>query len=477
MGDRSFLLKSVQVMAGERQIAAGGAGRMETFYPRGFRYLQLAVTGHNGPVRIGRIGAMSQVYPHPDSGSFECSDEALTRIWWAGERTLRVCSEDVFVDCPWRERTLYAGDMLAEIASAYVVGGDTKLGKRCVELFLQSQDPETRWQSSRVPTERCGGLFDYPLLTLLSSEWLQRLTADATYAAHCLPYFREMVDRALESLQPNGLIASFTPPFIDHHTNWDGLCIPLNALFARALQAYGRLATLAGQPEETQRVAPIAAAMLKAVQTLAWSEARGAFTDYLLEGEQSGTYYGVTSAWCSFFGLTSPHQEERLLAYYEELLGQTDQNPDLPVSAYAAFFLLGGLYQHDHEEFAERFIRNRYLPMLEAGSDTIWEMFAPNNSLAHAWSTAPTYYLSTRMLGVRLGMPEAEDFDGITIAPQAANISWAQGAVPHPRGLVEVRWRVDGAHLKLAYRAPKGVPVEVKPQGRLAHLALTVETW
>jgi hypothetical protein len=108
---------------------------------------------------------------------------------------------------------------------------------------------------------------------------------------------------------------------------------------------------------------------------------------------------------------------------------------------------------------------------------TTWENFGKcggQTSLSHGWSAHPTYYLSTQVLGVKLGFPDETDLSKITIAPQANDISWARGTVPHPAGTVEVEWYLKGNKLIVNYTAPKNVPCKVKPEGKLAEKELWV---
>jgi hypothetical protein len=132
------------------------------------------------------------------------------------------------------------------------------------------------------------------------------------------------------------------------------------------------------------------------------------------------------------------------------------------------------------EDFAESFIRKYWSAMVYKHNDTAWENFGDGSdgsgqgTLSHAWSGHPTYFMSTRILGVRLGFPEIQFPDKIMIKPQSANISWARGVVPHPMGLVKVDWEVRGDKLFLDYETPANAEVVIEPQGTLAHKELIV---
>jgi hypothetical protein len=46
--------------------------------------------------------------------------------------------------------------------------------------------------------------------------------------------------------------------------------------------------------------------------------------------------------------------------------------------------------------------------------------------------------------------------------------------VPHPRGDIDVDWRIEGDLLRLTVSVPDGVGFRVEPRGRLAELRLEV---
>jgi len=137
--------------------------------------------------------------------------------------------------------------------------------------------------------------------------------------------------------------------------------------------------------------------------------------------------------------------------------------------------VLGALYRHGHTQLAEGYMRRYWAPMLADPEGTLWEHFErQEGTSSHAWSAAPTYYLSTQVLGVSLGYPEPVDAGDLVIAPQAETLDWARGSVPHPRGLVSVDWLIDGDLLRLTVGVPPGVRYRVAPRGRLARLRLEV---
>ncbi|MFA0771996.1 MAG: hypothetical protein REDVDVYQ_002529, partial [Candidatus Fervidibacter sp.] len=96
-----------------RYIARDGWQRYTSIVRRGFRYLVLTVRfpkGEKRPVRIKTLRCLLNTYPHTERGEFVCDDWKLNEIWRMCRYTLRLCSEDTFVDCPAYEQTFWVGD-------------------------------------------------------------------------------------------------------------------------------------------------------------------------------------------------------------------------------------------------------------------------------------------------------------------------------------------------------------------------------
>ncbi len=474
---RPDYFRNVHVSSAERQIARGGPSRMETFFPRGFRYLHVAVTGHDEPVTIRRLGAVWQVYPYEKIGSFECSDPFLNTLWDYGRHTLRLCSEDVITDCPWRERTLYGGDLLPETATALVTSGDWRLPRRCIEVFLQSQSEETGWLQSMAPMQRDrASLYDYPLLVLLNADWYCRWTGDVEFARRAEPVFRRMMKEMLATRDGDGVFVNETAAFIDWiKITKSGRLPAVNALAARALEAWASILGLLGKDEEAGEATRLSRDTARVTRERFWDGERGAFADSIQEGKLEDSHFIASSAWPMMFGLTAPEQDERIVEHFRKVFTDFDgRNDHRFTTSYGAFYMLGALYEKGCAGLAEESMRRLYRDMVLHPTGTVWEHFHAGSSLAHAWSSAPTYYLSTRALGVRLGFPDSSSFQEVVIAPESDTLEWARGVVPHPRGPVSVDWAVRGERLVLDYEAPEGVEVKVAPGGRLRELQLWV---
>lgn len=469
--------KNNLVFSAEREIAAGGRGRLETFDPRGFRYLELVIQAHDTDVVVHRVGIVRHVYPHQRIGRVTCSDTNLTEISDLGWNALVVNAEDVYTDCPWRERTLYGGDLLPTIGIAAATTGDLRLTRRSLEIFLQSQDAESLLLQSHAPLgDGREPLFDYPLITVVALDWYRRLTGDRDFVAQAYPRLRAMLTR-IQSLETrDGFVPLLTRPFLDHgRRHREGVSGPVQFIAAMAWEALGRMAAALGEEHAAKALAQYGQALARRARQRFWRGGDRAFVENLEADGKPGTADFVpANAWPLFSGVASPEQAVQALARIEAQVDEAIASQDFGDvgSPYGFFYVLGGCYRYGHLALAERLMRKLWQPMLDAGSDTTWEMFDDRKSLAHVWSCAPTYYLATEVLGVPLGLPEVATKESVVIAPQAESLTWARGTVCRPEGRFHVSWKRSGDNLTVRVMAPPGASVTVAPRGPLRDLEL-----
>ncbi len=103
--------ESLNVTDVDRVELRSGRQVYSPFERRAGRYLVLTFRDLGGPVRIRHVRCLRQSYPVEPRGEFLCSDQRLNQIWEAGRYTVQMCMQDHYEDCPWREQTLYTGDL------------------------------------------------------------------------------------------------------------------------------------------------------------------------------------------------------------------------------------------------------------------------------------------------------------------------------------------------------------------------------
>ena len=141
---------------------------------------------------------------------------------------------------------------------------------------------------------------------------------------------------------------------------------------------------------------------------------------------------------------------------------------------YFYFFYLRALRGAGRHQEALDATRRAYKKMLDAGATTWWEQFGGFASLCHAWSSAPTSDLSGHVLGVQ---PTAPGFKEFRIEPQPADLTWAKGIAPTPRGDVSVNWKRENSRFDLNTDVPMPALVELSvPAKSLETTRLTSKT-
>lgn len=473
---RPWLFKRKMISAATRCIADGKIARFETFKPYGLRFIQVNVTNHSAPVTIKNIGVIEQIYPFEKIGSFECSDPMFNAIWELGWRSLRVCAEDSYTDTPFRERGLYAGDMLPEYAITLAGNGDSRLVKRSLKVF------HDKYKSIMYDeTKAANG--EFPLINIVTSKWYFDYAGDTAFVNIIYDGYKNLLNRWLDSSDENGLV--FRGRQFIEWTSIDKTArlTATHALLAHALEIVSEYARILGNTDEASFYRKSADNLKEIVRTKFWDRQKQSFNDGYKNGRLEGKYYPTSNVWPLLYKCTSKEQAKKIIDYLDlELKDIGEESRNRRITPYSSFYALAALYQNKRADIAERFIRQYWTRMILGGDDTAWENFDIRGELngggqgtaSHAWSGHPAYFLTTEALGVSLGFHKEFNRDKILIAPQSEYLSWAKGIVPHPLGLVKVEWELEQNILFLNYDVPENAEVIVRPRGNLARKELWI---
>jgi hypothetical protein len=460
----------------ERFILAGGRQLLRPFHPRGGRYVELAFTppaSSREGLQLHSVALSQAAYPVSQSGTFRCSDPRLTEIWQLGATTQRICMEDAYLDCPMRERGLYVGDTLVQFFTNLASFGDTRLMRRCIELFLLSADAgDNGLVAGGAHGLPPGRHPDYSALLPWMLLAYHHHTGDLDFCRS----MRTRLLRLLEGLDQTSVPGSALVDGSDLGLYIDtaphdhaGINAPNNAFAAGAFRDGARFFRLLGSPTEADRWQDRYDRLRADFHTHFYDPARGVYLDRL-KAEKPDTAPSIHgNATALLFGLVPPAERDRVEHYLlATLRHNTRSHPashtrDFHVSSYFSFYVLTALLQSPPKDpnndplgtFALDFIRQNWSIYLDRGAATTWEYFSDNASLCHAWSTSPTHFLSTVVLGVTFPVPG--DIQQVRIAPRPCGLHFAEGVYPHPAGPIKVRWNRQGKHLQLNYTLPRGV--------------------
>ncbi|MEE9432251.1 MAG: trehalase family glycosidase, partial [Melioribacteraceae bacterium] len=468
-----WLYKRYQIGAGHRFITSEKQKRYETFKPYGAKYIQINILKNKIPVSISKAGMVRQVYPFEQVGSFKCSDTLLNRIWGAGWRTLQLCAEDSYTDTPFRERGLYAGDMLPEAVITTAVTGDTRLLAHSLRVFQDMYNDEMQIGKENVHSE-------FPLITLLTLDYVTQYSNDWSLVKEFYSNYKSLLKNHLTKKMNNNLIKAEHVFLEWTDINRDNSAMTaFQAITVRSLNILASWAKHLNNFEDEKSFSLEANKLREAINKNLWDKNNGSYYDGIKNDTLINKYHLTSSIWPVLFGVADANKTSKVLKMLKEELKNIKIGPRVnKITPYSSFYLFAILYQLGEVELAEKFMKEHWGPMaLHSDKPTVWENFdiaGEQGTSSHAWSGHPTYFLSSEVLGVNLGFHKKLNPNVIEIEPQSETVDWAEGTVVHPAGKVFVSWKIVGNKLKLNYDAPKNTKVIVRPKGRLAKLKLVL---
>lgn len=460
---------------GMRYITRAGANRFTSLKRRAGRYLYVTLRNLRQPLHIRKLQLVESTYPVDQQGWFDCSDSRLSRIWEISARTLKLCMEDTFTDCPLYEQTLWVGDARNEAVFAFDVFGAHDLARRCLRLTAQSLE--------RYPIAGCQVPSSWDtLLPAWSFLWgiavwdYYQASADLGFLAELWPAVLRNLQGASGLLDERGL---FSGPFWNMF-DWSGSDDGHNTVLHNSLLLVGAIGAAlkcAGVLGETAHVGWLEEfrERLAAAANRLWDAQRAVYPDSVRNDgtlSPSASLHGLFLA--LLYDVLPPSEAPAAL---EKLLHPPADLVQVG-SPFAMMYYYETLEKYDQQQAIMSSIYANYLPMLEAGATTVWEVFPtsrdrpadfPTRSHCHAWSSAPLHFLPRILLGVR---PLEAGRTLVEVSPRPSGLSWARGALATPLGPVEVSWRREGDRLTLQARAPQGVTLRFQPNAELEGLLI-----
>jgi hypothetical protein len=389
-----------EIDSGLRYVCTPGLQEWTDVQLRSCRYLVLRLSQCAEPVELDCVSMLERRVEIEDNGTFVAS-EALEQIWEIGGRTLETCRQETY----W----LTAGKSTHDWLRAYVLALDD---------YYLSGDGRTAAAtlSSARPPHPAAVEMPQALAYVLFLEAFQRYCGHTIPVPALLPGALQVLDFCKEQHGEEGLLAAAG-------TTWSFTA--LNALYAGALDAGGRLCAAAGDKKQGGRYEREFHKVRQALRA-SWSAERGLFAE-----ETGSTAVNLTqwsNALVLYFGLADGDQQKQIVHQIRDVDVRRVEG------LLEAFFLVGGLWRAGARERALNYLEQQWGRLVARQGQT-WGEKA--NSQGAAVSTGPEYYLGSHILGVRPGAPGYQIFE---IQPQPAGLSRAQGRVLTPRGAVQVEW-------------------------------------
>ncbi|KQN90745.1 hypothetical protein ASE90_16740 [Sphingomonas sp. Leaf67] len=458
--------------------------RFQPFWWRVWRFAELHVKTGDQPLRLVRFRRYRTGYPFKARAWFRSSDPALDRVWQIGWDTLRLDAHETFMDTAYWEQLQYAGDSRIEALIADTVSGDGRLSAQMLRAFDASRTPRAARESivGRL-TPAVAGLpqaaypsGDYQSIPPFGLFWIGSLAdyrmrwPDPTPVRESLPGMRIVLDWYARLIGANGLVGKGPAwTFIDWKPNLEGNptgpdtkddngCV-VSLAYLGALQEAAELEDELGDASIATRDRHRADGVAKAVRAHCWSAERGLYADStgLKNFSQHANLLAVLYD-------VAPSAQHRAIMDRITVRngGITAPNGVTGTSYYFSYYLARAAV---HAGLSER-----YFELLRTWRDMLGQNFTtwpenpePSRSDSHAWSAHPTADLLRIVAGIS---PASAGYATVRIAPNLGPLTQLDAAVPHPSGLIRVRYRRSGNGLTAIITLPAGLSGKFDYAGR-----------
>lgn len=485
-------------------IAKSGLQEFVTTDSYGFRYLKISVsrgkTGVPFDVRLKEIDLIDRRYPYLEPGSFECNDPFLTELWKRSALTMKVNSEDGYMDCALREKSEWMGDgavvqyplsrtIFAIADSSGIQRSDAGLIVSMLRHIAQSQSDSGMFKAHH-PSDR----FDiHAYIEDYSCLWVQALrdvyehTNNTNLVRELWEPLKKQMKYFEDHLTSNGLVYGREFTFIDNplvYARCEGAT--LNAFVYKAFRDAAFLAPVVGDSNAGKKFEKLAAGLSENFNKHLWIPSKQTYSSGFSGGKQMmPTSHAALLALNR--GIVPEKRKQQvkdyLFCHYNDKGKNVSQNGAIPERffdmnlvfrgidhPYTAFWLFEEMYKDDRDSEALEFMHKKWEQMMrDTVIGTLWEAFG-GGDLCHNMGAVPAYFLSTKVLGVSLKLPISSKI--IEIKPHLSNLTWAEGTVVTEFGPVRVKWDKQEKGLSFSIDVPRNIQAEVilpfkNPSGKI----------
>jgi hypothetical protein len=461
---------------GLRYITRAGRNHFISLKRRAGRYLFITLRNQPSPIQFRLVRVIESTYPVETKAFFDCSDPRLRKVWEISARTLKLCMEDTFTDCPLYEQTHWVGDARNEAIFALDTYGATDIALRCLRLTAQSLE---RYPIVGAQVPSCWDM----ILPAWSFLWgiavwdLFFYTGDRNILDELWPAMLRNIQGAEQMLDKNDLFhGKFWNMFDwtgvdDHHET----VLHNSLLMVGAVDAAEKMAAVLNDSTSLRWLKDLRTRLTAAINHW-WDPTRQSYPDSILEnGLPSSSICQHTSFLALLYEVVSKENQAAALK------NSLDRRPDMVQvgSPFAMMYLYEALQKYGQWQAILDSIYTNYLPMLEAGATTVWEVFPssgdrpqgfPTRSHTHAWSSAPLHFLPQTILGIHQVDPGCRTYE---VSPWLAGLDWAKGQICTAKGPLFVNWSREGSRFDLIVQADPEIEIRFVPNDSMNGLEIT----
>lgn len=419
----------------------------KTFRFRAFRYIRIECDDPEKTVLD--ILYRKWNYPLEISGSFECSDENMNKMFDISVNTMLCCLHDTFMDCPYYEQQQYVMDSAIEAAVLMRMSSDLRPIQKCIFEFAAAQK-----YSGLIPA-------NYPcsyvqIIPGFSFFWIFMLSDYLNYTHDTKLVYRYIstADKILtyfdEIVSAQGLIGkSEYWDYVDWVPDWDygtpiikddDAVTIYNLYYAAALKSAEDICRKTGRCELASEYERRHCAIKDTLHQKCYDKENKLFRD----GAESKRFSVHTIIWAILSEVVSESEGREMLSRLND--------KDLCKSSFSMnYYLFRAMEKAGEPERIFEYL-DGWNKMIESGCTTWCENPDNPRSECHGWSSAPLYEFSANILGIK---PIFEN--EIVIKPICGHLKQARGTVPTRFGEVFTEWKKDDDMFFITVDAPDNI--------------------
>ncbi|HEY5744931.1 MAG TPA: alpha-L-rhamnosidase C-terminal domain-containing protein [Chryseolinea sp.] len=457
-GNRNEVDGKIVIGKKDSVVSDGSAGQQYTpLWWRTYRYIKLSISTKTDPLVIDDIYGTFTGYPFVQQAKLHTSNADLGKMMDIGWRTARLCAYETYMDCPYYEQLQYIGDARIQALVSYYNAGDDRLARNGLTLMDQSRIAEGI-TLSRYPTDLHQEIPTFSLwwIAMLHDYYMYR--PDSLFIQDKLPGTRQVLsfferyqaaDGSLENV-PYWLFTDWVT-----HKGWDFGMAPKGArgesavldmqllwVYQQASELEARLGLQDFAKLYTQR----AQQLKQTIQRKYWDAGKGLYADT----EDKGTFSQHANALAILSGVTAGSEANTLA---RKILSDTTL---APASIYFKYYL--------HQALTKAGLGDDYLKWLDKWRENIslglttWAEssgVSQARSDCHAWGSSPNVEFFRTVLGIESASP---GFAKVRIEPHLGALDDIGGEMPHPRGTIAVKYKIQKGSLQTEIVLPPNTP-------------------
>ncbi|MCC5929966.1 MAG: hypothetical protein JJU28_12025 [Cyclobacteriaceae bacterium] len=425
---------------------------------RAYRYINIEIETKEEALLINDVYGIYSSYPFEQKAKIQVDDQDklkngfIQKMIEIGDRTIRACAHEHFMDCPYFEESQFQGDSRIQMLVSYYNYGDPSLAKQGIELFSWSLNNEG-FLSARYPTNSYYYIPNYSIYWIGMLYDYMMLYDDHAYIADKLHIVRYLIhyfernendDGRLKSLDYHQFVdwsyRQGEPPIDENgHSSVVDLHYLLALQWAAALEE-----ALGNESWYLEKYRAKIENLKKVIQDKYWYENLELFTDLPGNSEMLSQHANCLAI---ITGVISGDDAKTLM---RKVLEKENM---VPATLYWSFYVFEALHKAG--------LGNEYLnhlgiweEVMDLGISTWPETGIYSRSECHGWGASPNYHLLKIIAGIN---PISPGFREVLIEPNPGDLEKIEATFPHWKGLIYVEMDNRPEHRKASVTLPKGL--------------------